>query len=259
MSQYCWLTIRVLLTLFVAACGSATCAFGEDAERVTVCQLKNDPASYNHHLVEVTAFVSHDFEDFSLFDPGCSSRFDIWLDYGGTADTNTMYCCPGSPPRNTRPKTLVVENIPVPLVDNENFRALEQAIQPPYRSGNHGAIAHAVIVGRFFAGQKDRFGGGPWSGYGHLGCCSLLAIQEIRSVDMQDRNDLDFGASPDQPDANKCGFRGLVPLDPSEEIIEAQKHADLGQRSWAFEDPERVAFREISRSTRYFAPIRLRG
>lgn len=57
-------------------------AFCENAERVSVCQLKNDPAAFNHHLVEVTAFVSHDFEDFSVFDPDCQSRFDIWLEYG---------------------------------------------------------------------------------------------------------------------------------------------------------------------------------
>jgi hypothetical protein len=209
--------------------------------------LENDPAAYNHHLVEVTAFVSHDFEDFSLFEPSCQSRFHIWLEYGGTADSNTMYCCPGRSPSNSRPTPLVIENIPVPLVDNEKFRALEQVIQPPFRSGKHGSIAHAIIVGRFFAGQKDRFRGDRWSGYGHMGCCSLLAIQEVLSVDPQNRDDLDYGASADQPDiGSKCGYRDLMALDPFKETIEAQRRADSGQQSWAFEDSERVASDELT-------------
>jgi hypothetical protein len=45
----------------------------EQPVSVTVCQLKNDPPAYNHKLVELTAFVSHDFEDFTLFDPTCPS------------------------------------------------------------------------------------------------------------------------------------------------------------------------------------------
>lgn len=42
-----------------------------------------------------------------------------------------------------------------------------------------------------------------WGGYGHMGCCSLLAIQEVKSVNPVDRDDLDYGASVDQPDVGK--------------------------------------------------------
>jgi hypothetical protein len=50
-------------------------------EQPTVCQLKNPPA-FNHKLVEVTAFVSHAFEDFTLLDPTCSSWPGVWLSMG---------------------------------------------------------------------------------------------------------------------------------------------------------------------------------
>jgi len=60
-----------VLAFLVSFSAIAMC---EDApQAVTVCQLKGDPAAYNHKLVEVTGFVSHAFEDFSLFDPTCSS------------------------------------------------------------------------------------------------------------------------------------------------------------------------------------------
>jgi hypothetical protein len=51
----------------------------EQPATVTICQLKSDPAAYNHKLVEVTGFVSHAFEDFTVFDPTCPSWPGVWL------------------------------------------------------------------------------------------------------------------------------------------------------------------------------------
>lgn len=85
--------------------------------------------------------------------------------------------------------------------------------------------------------------GTSWGGYGHLGCCSLFAIQEVKSVSPQDRDDLDYGTSVDQPDIAKtgCGYQFLTPLQPSPDLLDAQKEADLQQRDWAFDDPRHVA------------------
>src|SRR5215510_14127515 len=79
-----------------------------EAEKVSLCELKKDPAKYNHRLVEITGFVSHGFEDFTVSDPDCPSWPNVWLEYGGTSGSNTMYCC-GVTPSHTRPKELVVE------------------------------------------------------------------------------------------------------------------------------------------------------
>jgi hypothetical protein len=99
----------------------------EQPESVTVCQLKNDPLADNHKLVEVTGFVSHDFGDFTLFDPNCPSWPEVWLEYGGKAKSG-MYCCGVTADRN-RPQQMVVENIPIPLVENEQFREFDKLIQ----------------------------------------------------------------------------------------------------------------------------------
>lgn len=96
---------------------------------------------YDQRLVEVTGFVTRGFENFTLFDPACTSSHDVWLEYGGTAD-------------GRRAKPLTVEDT-------------------------------------------------LWGGYGHLGCCSLLAIQQVLSVEPQQR--------------------------------------ETGVRSWAFDDPGGVA------------------
>jgi hypothetical protein len=82
-----------------------------------------------------------------------------------------------------------------------------------------------------------------------MGCCSLLAIQEIKAISPQDRDDLDYGASSDQPDITKagCGFRDLTPIDPTSDLIKAQHSADLGNNDWVFDEPRQVASAAIAR------------
>ncbi|MGC2248529.1 MAG: hypothetical protein WA609_18120 [Terriglobales bacterium] len=239
----------------IGLCGSAFCQ--EQPEKITLCQLKNAPPDYNHKLVEVTAFVLHDFEDFTLFDPTCPSWPDVWLEYGGTSKSGTMYCC-GVTDERQRTEELVVEKIPIKLTINDEFRKFDKLLQAPFRSKRHGSIVHATLVGRFFSGERQRFlKGNPWGGFGHMGCCTLLAIQEIKSVDSQDRDDLDYGASSDQPDVDKtgCGYRELTPLEPAAELIEAQRRAEYGQEGWAFDHPERVATDALGRLATMNEPI----
>lgn len=84
----------------------------------------------------------------------------------------------------------------------------------------------ATLVGRFFAGNPIRVRENVfWRGYGHLGCCSLLAIQQVLSVEPQDRTDPDYQA----------------PKIPAADSIAAQREADSVQAEWSFTDPPQVA------------------
>jgi hypothetical protein len=224
-----------------ASCAVALCcstrAHAQEPEKVTLCQLQSDPAAFNHHLVEITAFASRGFEDFTLFDPTCSSSPAVWLEYGGTADSGAMYCC-GVLNDRKRPAELVVENVPVPLLDDEEFQRFDQLIQRP-----PDATAHATFVGRFFSGRLEEASAGSQRGYGHMGCCSLLAIQQIASVDAETRSDLDDRVSADEPKIeNKagCGVRDLLFQHVRAELIDAQRHAEAGDPPFAFDDPDRV-------------------
>jgi hypothetical protein len=243
---------RQFVFLF-AISGFAFCFAGvgrcEEPQKVSACQVKNDPATYNHKLIEVTGFVSHGFEDFGLFDPTCATYPYIWLEYGGKAKSGTMYCC-GVTADRSRPRELVIENIAVPLVKDEGFKAFDNLIHLTPSS-----IVHATVVGRFFSGKERHYPNGvSWGGYGHMGCCSMLAIQQVISVDPHDRQDLDYGASPDQPKMDKagCGFKSLFPLLPYEDLIyedliEAQHRAEVAQPGWEFDDPQRVASEALAR------------
>jgi len=235
---FCFSRRFVLFAIWGFTVLFARAAWCEEPQKVSACQLKDDPAAYNHKLIEVTGFVSHGFEDFGVFDPICASFPYVWLEYGGKSKSGTMYCC-GVTADRSRLRELVVEDIKVPLVKDEKFKEFDDLIHL-----SPSSIVHATVVGRFFSGKETRFPKGvSWGGYGHMGCCSLLAIQQVISVDPHDREDLDYGASPDQPKIGKvgCGFRFMAPPLAYGDLIEAQHRAEFEQREWAFDDPQRVA------------------
>jgi len=150
-----------------------------------------------------------------------------------------MYCCGVSADRN-RPKELVVEDIPVPLTTDESFSSFDKLIMT-----ERDTVIHATLVGRFFAGKETQFPNGQkqWRGYGHMGCCSLLAIQQVLSVAAHDRQDLDYRSSPDQPNLDKvgCGFQDLVPPWPYEDWVKEQHAADSEDNTAKFDRPRDVA------------------
>jgi len=223
-------------------------ALCETPEKVTVCQLKADPPAYNQKLVEVAGFVTQGFEDFGIDDPTCPTWPYVWLEMGGKVRAGTMYCCGVSPARS-RPEELEVEGITIPLVEDDHFREFDRLIHIPPDS-----MVQATILGRFFAGRKDRLvHPDTWGGYGHLGCCSLLAIQQILSVASHDRVDLDYRASAEQPterEMSKCGeLQDLLPRLPYAETMAAQKAAEESRNNRLFEDPRRVAAAFLSKTT----------
>ena len=228
-----WKVVLVVLSL-------AALAICEEPEKVTVCDLKADPPAFNHKLVQVTSFLSHGFEDFTLQDPSCDDWPDVWLEYGGKAASGTMYCC-GVTNARTRTEQIEVENVPVSLADDDNFRKLDKLLEIP----GSDAMAHAVIVGRFFSGREvTDTRGKHWGGYGHMGCCSLLVIQQVVGVDPHDRGDLDYESYADPPGLEKLkcgGYRYLTPIQPYQDMLQGQKDAESGVAGWTLLDPQRVA------------------
>lgn len=217
---------------------------GDQPVKISLCELQNDPATYNHKLVEVTGFFSHGFENASIFDPSCSSEQCIWYEYGGTAASGTMYCCGVSAERK-RPETLTVENIPIPFFEDENFQVFDKFLkrQPD-------AVVHATILGRFFSGKKREYSNdNTYSGFGHFGMCSLLAVQKVIQVDSQDNSDLDYRASDYfQPELEKAESFDYLDRDKStKDLIELQQKAESGDRGWSFNDPQKVAIEALAK------------
>ncbi len=241
----------VMIVLSVVTIAAAQESGQRTPLKVTACQLKKDPPTYNHKLVEITGFVTHASHNFTIYDPTCPTWPAIWLEYGGTINSGTVNCCKTLADRH-RSQPLVVDDVPVPLTVNQQFEDFDRAIQPPLRPGQSGAVEHATLIGTFFAGQQmqDPDNGHYWGGYGYMGCCSMLAIQEVKDPDSEWHPDLDYGESNEKLDSQPgCNLRPLLPAEQDAALLQAQHEADSGTRDWAFTDPARVASDALSRVT----------
>jgi len=168
--------VAVFLIFVLASCKPApqettTSASAETPVKITACQLMTDPAAYDHKLVEVSGDVSVGFEDFAIYaHDECAARNMIWLDLGGSADPGTMYCCGD----HRRDVPLMVEGVMTPLVDDAKTRRFVKVVQTGHAGGP------STLIGHFFSGKPSRLPDRTiWGGYGHMGCCSLLVIQQV--------------------------------------------------------------------------------
>ncbi|HVN94126.1 MAG TPA: hypothetical protein VMT38_10540 [Terracidiphilus sp.] len=153
---------------------------------VTPCDLVNAPHTYSGKLVEVRARVNLAFEDFSLAQPGCEDKYPgVWLMYGGDEPTPTMSTVND---QSRKPGSVMrVNGIPIPLVHDEALKLFRKRLGA-LRTGPIGDRpcydcylyrVTATIKGVFFAAQTPVQ---PFAGYGHLGCCHLLAIEQVSDV-----------------------------------------------------------------------------
>jgi hypothetical protein len=244
-------TLRRCLLCIAIVLAAVTISRAEEPLKVTACQLKKDPPSYNHKLVEITGFVTHASRNFTIYDPNCPSFPAIWLEYGGTINSGTVNCCKTMADRR-RSQELVIDGVPVPLTVNQHFEDFDKAIQPPLRPGQSGAVEHATLIGTFFAGQQmqDPDNGHYWGGFGYMGCCSMLAIQEVKDPDSEWHPDLDYGESNEKLDFPPgCDLRPLLPAEQDAAWMQAQHDADSESRDWVFTDPARVASDALSHAT----------
>jgi hypothetical protein len=229
---------RLVLLVVMLAGGAAVQGATEMLRDVNPCELMKNPGAYDHALVQVTGLVSHGFEDFSLSHPGgCSEDLHgIWIEYGGTYRKG--YGAEGQP--------VVVEDIHVPLVEDAMFRGFDRVVEE-----DHSVIFHATLVGRFFAGEEvplmlDDERAWPRR-YGHMSCCSLLVLQQVRAFDPPDRTDVDYDPAASQPQDYRCPrIQWLLRGQTFQDWIVAQRRAELGE-TWLFNDPRRIAIEALAR------------
>jgi hypothetical protein len=138
------------------------------AEVADLCRLQADPASYNHKLIQVTARVSHGFEHFTMSDARCSSS-SIWLDYGGTVNSDTIFCC-GSAAGAARGATLVVAGVTIPLVTDALFRRFDARVRQGGTSKD--VTFRATVQGRLC--RREAASPGRTRGLGRLRTFRML-------------------------------------------------------------------------------------
>ena len=182
----------------------------ENAVAVSVCDLARNPKGYDGKTIQVRGTLSVHFEDFTLQTGSCKSGQLIWLAFGGdvpgivasTANDNVRR--PGS--------DLTVNGVAYGIKKDESFRKLYALI-----ASRHGDKADyrvtATLTGTFLAGDEGKTATGVarYSGYGHLGCCSLLVITRVSEVDSAPAAKLDVKGIVAGPDGKPV--EGLTVMD----------------------------------------------
>jgi hypothetical protein len=178
------LKLSLLLLLLVPIC-----ALAQGPTKVSPCDLVQQPEKYTRQWVEVRGTVDLAFEDFSLRTVDCGEKLQgIWLAYGGDEPTPT----PSTANDNERtPGTVLkVNGIPVPLQRDADLELFKRRLAALRDTAPDGSPCYekcrlyrvtATLTGLFMAAPDPT--NNPLSGYGHLGCCHLLAIRRVADVD----------------------------------------------------------------------------
>lgn len=181
------LTVAVLCTISVLSLNPLTRALTpqETPPRdVELCDLVKNPTAFDRQLVRFRGRLQFEFEGDLVDDNACGMPFHhtpVWWTYGGS---NMLL----PPPQAKRVRPEVS-----PIIQDEQFQKfdlyahLRRAQLPngnpcPSRRECSYYDVVATFVGTFLAGGHPprRLGG-----YGHMGCCYLLAIEQISDVAFQ--------------------------------------------------------------------------
>jgi len=228
---------RTATIFFLSIFGVGFSAVAQTAPSISIsavdtdkCELSRDPIRFDHKLVRLHTYLSRVFEESTLHDPACPDEAlvnmgdpdtwltEIWVDF---ADQNAVW-----------------ERVQgyAPLVEDQQLNEFRQLLKE--RAKVHQMVA-ATIIGTFYAGKPDRRDGKQSTalrGYGHMGCCSLLLISRIESVDMQYEEDLNYSSgdwSVNLPE--DCGSDRMLGL-PSNSVIRSwQQDADEGRNDWHYD------------------------
>jgi hypothetical protein len=177
---------------------------------VSVCELAKQPKSFDGKIIRVRSALNVFFEDFSLGYEDCGTDQGIWLAFGGDvpgvvdSTVNDNLRKPGV--------DLRVNEVAYEVKKDENFRKLYALIaarrgdKPEYR-------VTATLTGAFLAGVEGKRPNGNtyFSGYGHLGCCSLLIITQVAEVESAPPASLDLSGVVRGPDGKP--MEGVVVFD----------------------------------------------
>jgi hypothetical protein len=210
----------------------------------TACALTQHPDRYNEGLVSVEGLITVGPEEFMLHDANCGDEHGkIWLEFGGGVES------PGGSPAahstKNRPKTF--ESLQLPLNQDRDFNALQKLLQDAQKSGKTKML-HATLIGKYFAGKPTpTVTGVIRAGYGRLGCCSLLIIEEVGTVEPDIEEPVDF--SPVSKVGPKTLAKGCTIVEltvPPREDEDQLERKSLKDEYQYLHDPKKVAARAIS-------------
>src|SRR4051794_16632013 len=93
---------------------AAPAVFSQEVVPASVCELRADPAKFNHKLVRLNATVYMEFESSFLDNGLCQkTQTSVWFMMGGDEPLSVAYCCEFQ--TRDRGKDVTIEDISVSL------------------------------------------------------------------------------------------------------------------------------------------------
>ena len=163
-------------------------AAAQTVQDVSLCELRQHGADFDHKLVRVRGTADLAFESFVLYNPECkkTNSTPVWLTFGGDVSDIAVYCCGD---HSRRPgHNIQIDGQPVSMLKDaafEQFYKLARASRnrmpdgEPCASDCHFYKVSATLTGLFLAEKNTA---NEHVGYGHLGCCGLLVIERVEEV-----------------------------------------------------------------------------
>jgi hypothetical protein len=149
---------------------------------VSLCELLKDPKAYDGKQVQVRGKISLEFEEFSIYDLRCNQSPDVWLMFGGDVATPIMSMWGDR--KRIPGKNISFSGVEYTLAKDASFDEFFSHVterenkKPLYR-------VTATLTGVFFSQNPKQNPKliGVMPGYGHMGCCRLLIIEQISHVE----------------------------------------------------------------------------
>lgn len=236
---------RVCLATGLLLLSATLTAAQERPFDTTTCGLLLHPDKYDEGLVSVEGLIIVGPEEFTLHDASCGDvNGRMWLQFAGNVAS------PGAATvaRGVSGKPRTVEGLELPLNKDRDFEAMQKLLQEAQRSGKTKML-RATLIGKYFPGKPIKTASGETmrSGYGRLGCCSLLVIEEVDKVGLELEEPVDFSPASSMP--SRTLMKGCtvtqVQLPPHEDEDQLER-GSLEEEYQYLHDPKKVAARAIA-------------
>ncbi len=177
-----------------------SCCLHAQAVDATVCDILNNPASFNGKIVRIKGTVSASFDRFSIEGPGCGHGVnDIWLSYpeGTKGKAGPVVVVELQPAHNFAGTIDSALPTPVTLEKNKDFKQFDSLLAAQFKEnsmclGCTRNKVNATLVGRLdgvAAAEVRRDSTGKiagWSGFGNLNAYTArLVLQSVSDVSAQ--------------------------------------------------------------------------
>jgi hypothetical protein len=180
---------------------SFSCGLHAQAVDATVCDILQNPASFNGKIVRIKGTVAASFDRFAIEDNSCGQHVNsIWLAYpeGTKGKAGATSVVELQPARNFAGTVDAAQRTPVQLDKSKDFKQFDSLLAAPFKDNSMclGCTRYkvsATLVGRLDgvakAGvQRDSAGKiVSWSGFGNLSAYTArLVLQSVADVTPQE-------------------------------------------------------------------------